>query len=50
LRKTLKLHDTCSVQSLHFWPGLIAALLGIIYAACSFETEYKDALFGIILL
>ena len=50
LRRTIKLHDSCGVQSLHLWPGLIAGILGIIYAACSSFDEYKDALYGLTLI
>lgn len=45
--RVLKLHDTCSVQSLHGLPGLIAALLGAIFAACSSFKEYGQALYTI---
>jgi ammonium transporter Rh len=44
LKKTIKLHDTCGVQSLHAWPGLISGILGIIYAAVSSVEEYKSEL------
>lgn len=43
----MKLHDTCSVQSLHGIPGLIAALLGAIFAACATFKEYKVDLYTI---
>lgn len=45
--KVLKLHDTCSVQSLHGIPGLIAAFLGAIFAACSTYKEYGSHLYEI---
>lgn len=40
------MHDTCSVQSLHGFPGLIAALLGAIFAACSSFSEYRHDLYS----
>lgn len=44
LKRTIKLHDTCGVQSLHALPGLISGILGIIYAAVSSVEEYKSEL------
>jgi ammonium transporter Rh len=41
----LKLHDTCSVQSLHGIPGLIAAVIGAIFAACATWNEYNNNLY-----
>ncbi len=39
MRRVIKLHDTCSVQSLHAIPGLIAAILGAIFAALASEND-----------
>ena len=47
LTRVAKLHDTCSVQSLHGLPGLIAGVLGAIFAACSTFSEYKNELYTI---
>jgi ammonium transporter Rh len=47
LRRVLKIHDTVSVLSLHVLPGLIAAVLGAIFAACSTEREYSQKLYEI---
>lgn len=47
LARVVKLHDTCSVQSLHGLPGLIAGIIGAIFAACSTYAEYKNELYTI---
>src|SRR5690606_8688620 len=39
--RVIKLHDTCSVQSLHVLPGLIAAIAGAIFAVVTQQKEYK---------
>lgn len=39
MRRVIKLHDTCSVQSLHAIPGLIAAILGAVFAALASEND-----------
>lgn len=41
------MHDTCGVFSLHAIPGLIAALLGAIFACCANYTEYNTDLYVI---
>lgn len=40
MRETLKIHDTCSVLSLHGFTGLISAILGAIFASVA---NYDDA-------
>ena len=47
LNRVLKVHDTCGVFSLHAIPGLIAALLGAIFACCANYTEYNTDLYVI---
>jgi len=47
MNRTLKIHDTVSVQSLHGLTGLIAALLGAIFAACATKEEYGNDLLRI---
>jgi ammonium transporter Rh len=41
----LKLHDTCGVLHLHVIPGLIAVILGAIFAACASLAEYSNGLY-----
>lgn len=41
----LKIHDTCGVLSLHAIPGLIAAILGAIFAACANFNDYNAGLY-----
>ena len=41
----LKIHDTCGVLSLHAIPGLIAAILGAIFAACASFNDYNAGLY-----
>jgi ammonium transporter Rh len=41
----LKIHDTCGVLSLHVIPGVIAAILGAIFAACASFTDYGVGLY-----
>lgn len=43
----LKLHDTCGVLSLHGIPGLIAGILGAIFACCATFKEYGKDLYTI---
>lgn len=45
--RVLKIHDSCGVVSLHGLPGLIAALLGAIFAACATFKEYGLDLYTI---
>ena len=47
MNKVLKIHDTCSVQSLHIIPGLIAGLVSAIFAITSTQGEYGDELYSI---
>jgi ammonium transporter Rh len=47
LAKVAKIHDTCSVFSLHVLPGLIAAILGIVFSLCSTVREYGNDLYRI---
>ncbi len=47
LAKVAKIHDTCSVFSLHVLPGLIAALLGIVFSLCSTRAEYGNDLYRV---
>jgi ammonium transporter Rh len=47
LARVVKLHDTCSVFSLHAIPGFIAAVLGIVFALCSTKAEYAADLYRI---
>lgn len=47
LTRVLKLHDTCGVQSLHAFPGLIAGFVSAIFAAISSFTQYNHELYEI---
>lgn len=47
MTRVAKLHDTCSVQSLHGFPGLIAGIVSAIFAACSNFAEYNHELYEI---
>lgn len=45
VRRFLKLHDTCSVLSLHLIPGLLASLLSALFALVSSHKEYGNDLY-----
>lgn len=44
LNRKLKIHDSCGVFSLHGIPGIIAALLGAIFACCTVINDQNQDL------
>lgn len=41
LHRKLGIHDTCGVHNLHGLPGILAAIVGAITAACATTEEYN---------
>ena len=41
LNRQFGIHDTCGVHNLHGLPGIVAAIVGAITAACATEEEYN---------
>lgn len=45
IHRLLGIHDTCGVHNLHGMPGVIAAIVGAVTAACATEQEYGHSLY-----
>lgn len=45
LNRQFGIHDTCGVHNLHGLPGIVAAIVGAITAACATEEEYNYSLY-----
>jgi len=45
LHRKLGIHDTCGVHNLHGLPGILAAIVGAITAACATTEEYNYSLY-----
>ena len=41
INRKMGIHDTCGVHNLHGMPGMLAAIVGAVTAACATEHDYS---------
>lgn len=45
INRKMGIHDTCGVHNLHGMPGMLAAIVGAVTAACATEHDYSYSLY-----